>query len=101
MALKQMIMSMKPLSASELEKVKASQAIQQAKRKEQEVKKTVGIDKIEREADKAVRASAIEASIIASASIPPSLLAKVSKGEKLTPTEQTQLASFMEALGYL
>ena len=105
MAIKQMIMSMKPLSASELEKVKASQAIQQAKRKEQEAKRATGADKVEKEVERAVghadNLGNAQASENVHASLPPSLLAKVGRNEKLTTKEQKELASFFRLVGWL
>lgn len=111
MALKQMIMSMKPLSASELEKVKASQAIQQAKRKEQEAKRATGADKVEKEVERAVghadnlgnaqASENVQASLLQQASLPPSLLAKVGRNEKLTTNEQKELANFFRLVGWL
>ncbi|TXH86826.1 MAG: hypothetical protein E6Q71_06100 [Pseudomonas sp.] len=105
--LAQIIMNQKPLSASELEKAKASHAVREAQKKEQQVKRAVGVDKIEREVDKAVRASA-EASTIASASpldtvhtLHPALLAKVGRNEKLTTNEQKELANFFRLVGWL
>lgn len=110
MALKQMIMSMKPLSASELATVKANQAIQQVKRKEQEAKKAIGADKVEKEVERAVghadnlgnaQASENVHALLQQASLPPSLLAKVGRNEKLTSDEQKQLATFFKVVGWL
>ncbi len=106
--LAQIIMNQKPLSASELVKAKANQAIQQVKRKEQAVKKATGVDGIENEANQAAKGVADHSSNIASASplesvhsISPSLLAKVGRNEKLSPVEQKQLATFFKAVGWL
>lgn len=98
----QIIMAQKPLTSEQLAKAKASQAVREAQKKEQQVKRSVGVDRIENEANQAAKGAVDHSSNLEGVhSIPPSLLAKVGRNEKLSPAEQKQLATFFKAVGWL
>lgn len=99
----EIIMNQKPLTPAELAKAKASHAVREAQKKEQQVKRSVGIDRIEDEANQAAKGAAADHSnnLDVQASLPPSLLAKVGRNEKLTTNEQKELASFFRMVGWL
>ncbi len=100
--LAQIIMNQKPLSASELEKAQASQAVREAQKKEQQVKRSVGVDRIEKEAEQTAKGVTDQSNNLASVhTLHPALLAKVGRNEKLSPVEQKQLATFFKAVGWL
>ncbi len=100
--LAQIIMAQKPLTLAELVKAKASQAVREAQKKEQQVKRSVGVDRIEKEAEQTAKGVTDQSNNLASVhTLHPALLAKVGKGEKLTTNEQKELANFFRMVGWL
>lgn len=70
-----------------------SQAIKQVEQMEQDIKKSTGVDKIEKEVERAVNAAAHTLS--------KALMIKLQRGEKLTTQEQVQVAAVAEEAGLL
>ena len=80
-------------------KLPRTPAIQQAKRKEQEAKRAIGADRLEKEANNAVNTQ--DARQVAEHSLSKTLMKKLIEGVKLTTDEQRQIAMICRQAGLL